>query len=178
MRGQILSIDRELGKNERDAVIACLGCHFTGVPKEGVPILAHLLTNDLFALMRRDAWTIDEINQYREDLQGSLRELAMLRTLKLITSQQTKEVLEAVWDLPYLAVIDVILDRKMLIEIDHGTIEAAVSAILAANPEKLAEAKTNPKLVQWFMGQTLKVNKGMSAVLVKEALERQIIPDD
>lgn len=166
--------DRLLGKREREAVVACVGCHFTGVTKDGTPILARLILNDLYTLMRRDGWTIEDIQAYREDMQDSLREITTLRALKLISAQQAKEILEAVWDLPYLSVIDVILDRDMLVDVDNSAIDIAVQAVLDANPEKAVEAKTNLKLIQWFVGQTLKANKGMSPALVKEVLERKI----
>jgi Asp-tRNA(Asn)/Glu-tRNA(Gln) amidotransferase B subunit len=68
---------------------------------------------------------------------------------------------------------DIIVDPKYA-PIDITLVEKAVAAALAMYPDKLQEAKSNPKLVQWFVGQTLKANKGMSPTLVKETLLCQL----
>src|SRR5262249_44070717 len=39
---------------------------------------------------------------------------------------------------------------------DTGAIEAAIDAVIAANPDKVADAKTNPKAIGWFVGQVMK----------------------
>src|SRR5712671_1093829 len=43
---------------------------------------------------------------------------------------------------------------------DTGAIEAAVDAIIAANPDKVAQAKAKPQLVGWFVGQVMKSSGG------------------
>ena len=43
---------------------------------------------------------------------------------------------------------------------DLGAIEAAVDAIIAANPDQVEKAKANPKLAGWFVGQVLKATGG------------------
>jgi hypothetical protein len=67
----------------------------------------------------------------------------------------------------------IIADPKYM-AVDTSVVDGAVEAVIADNPYKVEEAKANPKLVQWFVGQVLKANKGMSPVLVKEALERTL----
>ena len=39
---------------------------------------------------------------------------------------------------------------------DTGAIEAAVDAVIAANPEKVEQAKAKPSLAGWFVGQVMK----------------------
>ena len=39
---------------------------------------------------------------------------------------------------------------------DASAIEAAVDAVIAANPEKVEQAKAKPSLAGWFVGQVMK----------------------
>jgi aspartyl-tRNA(Asn)/glutamyl-tRNA(Gln) amidotransferase subunit B len=43
---------------------------------------------------------------------------------------------------------------------DTGAIEAALDALIAANPDQVAKAKVNAKLAGWFTGQVLKATGG------------------
>jgi aspartyl-tRNA(Asn)/glutamyl-tRNA(Gln) amidotransferase subunit B len=43
---------------------------------------------------------------------------------------------------------------------DTGAIEAAVDAVIAANPEKAAQAREKPPLAGWFVGQVMKATGG------------------
>ncbi len=43
---------------------------------------------------------------------------------------------------------------------DTGAIETAVDAIIAANPDKVEQAKAKPTLLGWFVGQTMKATGG------------------
>ena len=43
---------------------------------------------------------------------------------------------------------------------DTGAIEAAVEAIIAANPDKVAQAQAKPTMLGWFVGQVMKQTGG------------------
>ncbi len=43
---------------------------------------------------------------------------------------------------------------------DTGAIEAAVDEVLAANPEKVEQAKAKPSMAGWFVGQVMKATQG------------------
>jgi aspartyl-tRNA(Asn)/glutamyl-tRNA(Gln) amidotransferase subunit B len=43
---------------------------------------------------------------------------------------------------------------------DLGAIEQAVDAIIAANPDKVAQARAKPQLIGWFVGQVMKSSGG------------------
>ena len=43
---------------------------------------------------------------------------------------------------------------------DTGAIEAAVEAVIAANPDKVAQAKLKPTMLGWFVGQVMKGTGG------------------
>ena len=43
---------------------------------------------------------------------------------------------------------------------DLGAIEKVVDDIIAANPDKVAQAKAKPQLAGWFVGQVMKQSGG------------------
>ena len=53
---------------------------------------------------------------------------------------------------------------------DTGAIEAAVDAIIAGNPDKVAQAKEKPTLLGWFVGQTMKATGGKANPAAVNAL--------
>ena len=58
----------------------------------------------------------------------------------------------------------------MLFRSDTGAIEAAVDAIIAANPDKVEQAKAKPTLLGWFVGQTMKSTGGKANPAAVNAL--------
>ncbi|MDX1781635.1 MAG: Asp-tRNA(Asn)/Glu-tRNA(Gln) amidotransferase subunit GatB [Thalassovita sp.] len=54
----------------------------------------------------------------------------------------------------------IVEDRGMKQVTDTGAIEAAVDAVIAANPAQVEKAKQNPKLAGWFVGQVMKATGG------------------
>jgi aspartyl-tRNA(Asn)/glutamyl-tRNA(Gln) amidotransferase subunit B len=58
---------------------------------------------------------------------------------------------------------------------DTGAIEAAVEAVLAANPEKAEQAKGKPGMLGWFVGQVMKATGGKAnPQAVSDALKARI----
>ena len=43
---------------------------------------------------------------------------------------------------------------------DTGAIEAAVDAVIAANPDKVEQVKAKPTMLGWFVGQAMKASGG------------------
>jgi len=54
----------------------------------------------------------------------------------------------------------IVAERGMRQVTDTGAIEAAVDAVIAANPDQVAKARANPKLAGWFVGQVMKATGG------------------
>ncbi|MEP4463144.1 MAG: Asp-tRNA(Asn)/Glu-tRNA(Gln) amidotransferase GatCAB subunit B, partial [Roseibium sp.] len=54
----------------------------------------------------------------------------------------------------------IVEDRGMKQVTDLGAIETVVDEIMAANPDKVEQAKEKPNLVGWFVGQVMKASKG------------------
>jgi len=58
---------------------------------------------------------------------------------------------------------------------DTGAIEAAVDAIIAANPDKVAQALAKPTMLGWFVGQVMKETGGKAnPQSVNELLKRKL----
>ena len=55
---------------------------------------------------------------------------------------------------------------------DTGAIESAVDEVLAANPEKVQQAKEKPSMAGWFVGQVMKVTGGKANPQAVQALVR------
>ncbi len=58
---------------------------------------------------------------------------------------------------------------------DVAAIEKVVDEIIAKNPDKVADAKTNPKAIGWFVGQVMKASGGKAnPQAVNDLLKRKI----
>ena len=55
---------------------------------------------------------------------------------------------------------EIVEKRGMKQVTDTGAIEKAVDEIIAANPDKVEQAKAKPTLLGWFVGQTMKATGG------------------
>jgi aspartyl-tRNA(Asn)/glutamyl-tRNA(Gln) amidotransferase subunit B len=53
---------------------------------------------------------------------------------------------------------------------DMGAIETAVDEVIAANPEKAAQARAKPALAGWFVGQVMKATQGKASPQAVNAL--------
>ncbi|MCK5931220.1 MAG: Asp-tRNA(Asn)/Glu-tRNA(Gln) amidotransferase GatCAB subunit B, partial [Fulvimarina manganoxydans] len=70
---------------------------------------------------------------------------------------------------------EIVESRGMKQVTDTGAIEKAVDEVIAANPEKVEQAKAKPSLAGWFVGQVMKATGGKANpqtvnALVKEKL--------
>ena len=58
---------------------------------------------------------------------------------------------------------------------DVSALEKIVDDIVAKNPDKVADAKTNPKAVGWFVGQVMKASGGKAnPQAVNDLLKKRI----
>lgn len=76
-----------------------------------------------------------------------------------ISGKIAKDLFEIVWT-EGGDPAQIVEDRGMKQVTDLGAIEAIVDEILAANPDKVEQAKEKPNLVGWFVGQVMKASKG------------------
>ena len=77
----------------------------------------------------------------------------------MISGKIAKDVFEIVWSEggDPRAVVE---SRGLKQVTDTGAIESAINAIIAANPDKVEQAKAKPTLLGWFVGQTMKATGG------------------
>ena len=64
----------------------------------------------------------------------------------------------------------IVAERGMRQLTDTGALEAAVDAVIAANPAQAEKAKQNPKLAGWFVGQVMKATGGKANPAAVNAL--------
>jgi aspartyl-tRNA(Asn)/glutamyl-tRNA(Gln) amidotransferase subunit B len=123
---------------------------------------------------RRDAklaanWVINELfgrlNREGRDIAQSPVSAAQLGALLDLMSEGaiSGKIAKDVFEIAWVEGGDprAIVDQRGLKQVtDLGAIEKVVDEIVAANPDKVARARTNPKAVGWFVGQVMKASGG------------------
>ena len=90
-------------------------------------------------------------------------ELVGLMADDTISSRIAKDVFEMMFETGPEQGKDpsVIVEEKGLKQVtDTGAIEAAVDEVIAANPDKVAQAQERPKMAGWFVGQVMQATGG------------------
>ena len=91
-----------------------------------------------------------------------------------ISGKIAKDVFEIVWNEGGNPA-DIVEARGMAQVTDTGAIEAAVDEILAANPDKVEQAREKPDMIGWFVGQVMKATGGKAnPQAVNELLRKKI----
>ena len=131
---------------------------------------ANWVTGDLFGALNRLGRAIEDCPVTPERL-GQLIDLVADGT---ISGRIAKEVFADMIETGEAP--GAIVERKGLRQVsDTGAIEAAVDAALAAHPAQVAQYKTNPKVLGFFVGQVMKATQGKANPgLVNELLRRKL----
>jgi aspartyl-tRNA(Asn)/glutamyl-tRNA(Gln) amidotransferase subunit B len=79
-----------------------------------------------------------------------------------ISGKLAKDLFEIVWN-EGGDPAQIVEARGMKQVTDTGAIEKAVDDIIAANPDKVAQAREKPTLAGWFVGQVMKATGGKAA---------------
>jgi aspartyl-tRNA(Asn)/glutamyl-tRNA(Gln) amidotransferase subunit B len=129
-------------------------------------------------------WVINELfgrlNKEGEDIAASpVSEAQLGAILDLITDgtisgKIAKDVFEIVWTEGGNP--RAIVEQRGLQQVtDVSAIEKIVDEIVAANPDKVADAKANPKAIGWFVGQVMKASGGKAnPQTVNDLLKKRI----
>ncbi|MTI44247.1 aspartyl/glutamyl-tRNA(Asn/Gln) amidotransferase subunit B [Roseibium hamelinense] len=114
-------------------------------------------------------WVINELfgrlNKEGKDLATSPVSAAQLGAIVdlikdgVISGKIAKDLFEIVWT-EGGDPAQIVEDRGMKQVTDLGAIEAIVDDIIAANPDKVEQAKNKPGLLGWFVGQVMKQSQG------------------
>jgi len=116
---------------------------------------ANWIINELFGRLNRENLDI-AASPVGADQIGAIIDLIGEGT---ISGKLAKDLFEIVWTEggdPR----QIVESRGLRQVTDTGAIEAAVEAIMAANPDKVAQAKAKPTLLGWFVGQVMKATAG------------------
>jgi aspartyl-tRNA(Asn)/glutamyl-tRNA(Gln) amidotransferase subunit B len=131
---------------------------------------ANWVINELFGRLNKES--IDIVNS-----PVTANQLAsMLDLIKdgTISGKIAKDLFEIVWieGGDPRAIVE---QRGMKQVTDTGAIEKVVDEIIARHPDKVADAKTNPKAIGWFVGQVMKSSGGKaSPQAVNDILKRKL----
>jgi aspartyl-tRNA(Asn)/glutamyl-tRNA(Gln) amidotransferase subunit B len=119
---------------------------------------ANWVINDLLGALNKAGKSIEETPVSPAQL-GGIIDLIRDGT---ISGKLAKDLFEIVWTEggDPAAIVEA---RGMKQVTDTGTIEKAVDDIIAANPDKVAQAKEKPTLAGWFVGQVMKATGGKAA---------------
>jgi aspartyl-tRNA(Asn)/glutamyl-tRNA(Gln) amidotransferase subunit B len=126
--------------------------------------------NELFGRLNKEGKDITS-SPISPDQLGSLVELIADGT---ISGKIAKDLFEIVWSEG--GDPGTIVEQRGLKQVtDVGAIEKTVDDIIAKNPDKVADAKTNPKAIGWFVGQVMKSSGGKaSPQAVNEILKKKL----
>ncbi|TKT79196.1 Asp-tRNA(Asn)/Glu-tRNA(Gln) amidotransferase subunit GatB [Aquamicrobium sp. LC103] len=116
---------------------------------------ANWVINDLLGALNKAGKDIEE-SPVSPDQLGAILDLIKEGT---ISGKIAKDLFEIVWNEggdPR----ELVESRGMKQVTDTGAIEAAVDAVIAANPDKVEQAKAKPTLAGWFVGQVMKATGG------------------
>jgi aspartyl-tRNA(Asn)/glutamyl-tRNA(Gln) amidotransferase subunit B len=134
-------------------------------------LAANWITGDFFAALNRTSRTIETSPVSAENL-GALLDLMADNTINGRIAKEVFEAMVETGDAP-----GAIVEQRGLRQVtDTGAIDAAVDAVLAANPDKLAEFRAGKdKLFGFFVGQVMKAMAGKgNPALVNEALKARL----
>jgi aspartyl-tRNA(Asn)/glutamyl-tRNA(Gln) amidotransferase subunit B len=145
--------------------------YFEAVAKgRDAKLAANWVINELFGRLNKEGKDITS-SPVSPDQLGSLVELIADGT---ISGKIAKDLFEIIWSDggDPRAIVE---QRGMKQVTDLGDIEKTVDEIIAKHPDKVADAKSNPKAIGWFVGQVMKASGGKaSPQAVNEILKKKL----
>jgi aspartyl-tRNA(Asn)/glutamyl-tRNA(Gln) amidotransferase subunit B len=129
---------------------------------------ANWVINELFGRLNREGHGIEASPVGAAQLGGLIDLVASGE----ISGKIAKDVFEILWT-EGGDPATIVADRGLRQVTDTGQIEAAVDEVIAANPDKAAQAAAKPTLAGWFVGQVMKATGGKANPQAVNALVRQ-----
>lgn len=118
-------------------------------------LAANWVMGDFFAALNKAGIPLEKSPIRAQQLGG----LLVLIKDNTISGRIAKDVFEQMWDSGKEAAT--IVDEKGLRQIsDTGALEAIIDKIISDNPAQVEKLAQNPKLLGWFVGQTMKATGG------------------
>jgi len=145
----------------RDGVVA--------KPRDG-KVAANWVINELFGRLNKEGLEVATSPVSARQLGGIIDLIAS----GAISGKIAKDVFEIVWS-EGGDPADIVESRGLKQVTDTGAIEKAVDAIIAANPDKVEQAKAKPAVLGWFVGQVMKSTGGKAnPQAVNELLRKKL----
>ena len=136
---------------------------------------ANWLNNEVLGRLNRDGLSITDVPVSA----AANNAIVTMIAEGTISGKIGKDLLDIVWSEggDPRAVVEA---RGLRQVTDTGAIDAAIEAVIAANPQKVEEVKAKPKLAAWFVGQVMKQTGGKAnPVAVNAALKKRLnLPDE
>jgi aspartyl-tRNA(Asn)/glutamyl-tRNA(Gln) amidotransferase subunit B len=131
---------------------------------------ANWVINELFGRLNREGKDVAHSPVSQTQL-GAILDLIAEGS---ISGKIAKEVFEIVWSEG--GEPRTIVEARGLRQVtDLSAIEKLVDDVVAKNPDKVADAKTNPKAIGWFVGQVMKASGGKAnPQAVNDLLKKRI----
>jgi aspartyl-tRNA(Asn)/glutamyl-tRNA(Gln) amidotransferase subunit B len=116
---------------------------------------AKWVINELVGRLNREGLEFDQ-----SPVSGhQLSEILMAIGAGVLSTKMAKELLDIIWT-EGGEVRDIIEQRGFKQVTDLSAIEKIVDDIVAKNADKVADARSNPKAIGWFVGQVMKASGG------------------
>ncbi len=139
-------------------------------PKRDGKVAANWVINELLGRLNKDGHDIAESKVTAKQISG----IVDLIGDGTISGKIAKDVFEIVW-VEGGNPAEIVDARGMKQVTDTGAIEKAVDEIIAANPDKVEQAKAKPSMLGWFVGQVMKASGGKAnPAAVNEILKRKL----
>ena len=126
---------------------------------------ANWVINELFGRLNKEGLTINDSPISSAQL-GGIVDLIKAGT---ISGKIAKDVFDIVWT-EGGDPAEIVETRGMKQVTDTGAIEKAIDEVMAANPDKVEQAKEKPALAGWFVGQVMKATSGKASPQAVNAL--------
>ena len=145
--------------------------YFEAVAKgRDAKLAANWVINELFGRLNKEGKDI-AASPVSADQLGAILDLIADGT---ISGKIAKDLFEIVWSEGGDPRV-IVEQRGMKQVTDLTAIEKAIDEIIARNPDKVADAKSNPKAIGWFVGQVMKASGGKaSPQVVNEILKKKL----
>ncbi len=133
-------------------------------------VVANWVTGDLFATLNRLSLPISESPVTAAHL-GALIDLIANDTISGRIAKDVFQIMVETREAP-----GAIVEARGLRQVtDTSAIEAAIDAVIAASPDKVAEIATKPKMAGWFVGQVMQKTGGKAnPAVVNQLLARKL----
>jgi len=127
-----------------------------GVGRAGAKLAANWVMGDFLGFLNRDGLELAQAPVNAQALAGLINRIQD----QTISGKLAKTVFESMWSTQKSA--DVIIDEQGLRQVtDSSAIEAAIDAVMTANPKQLADFRSGKdKLFGFFVGQVMKATGG------------------